>query len=183
MAALDYAAIEEDWSDLEWPELDRWPDLPRAPAKLDGQNRIMLGRKFCGRCGRWRLINDYRVIAPYPGGSPRFRHICLTCEARINHLPALRKPYSEALSKDEAIYAAPFFRWFDAWIERHKHLWVGNIDSYATPIVTEHTIMEAVGSSGRALYRARKEGRISLALVDRILVLLDADVQLWELGA
>lgn len=173
MAALEDAAIEEDWSSLEWPEFDCWPDLPRTPAQPEPGSDVVLGRKFCATCGRWRHVFDFH----------RGHRTCKTCKSHERFVRQVQKPYSDNLSCGEAIFAERFFRWFDGWLKRHEHLWVGNVDEYATPLVTENTIMEAVGSHQRTLSRARSEGRISRALVDRILVVLDAEVQLWELEA
>lgn len=109
---------------------------------------------------------------------------CRPCALRHDRIKLHARPYNPTLSKDEAIFSGPFFRWFDGWLARHHWQRTDGLeDPYATPIISPDPIMRAVGSSERALCRARKEGRISRALVDRILVLLDAEVQLWELEA
>ena len=40
------------------------------------RNPVVLGRKFCVRCGRWRQVNDFRRCANSPNGLHAYCYAC-----------------------------------------------------------------------------------------------------------
>lgn len=57
----------------------------RGSAKRRDPNPIVLGRKFCPRCGRWRYVVDFGVA---PNG--KVRVYCTVCQNRSNAASAAR---------------------------------------------------------------------------------------------
>lgn len=67
-----------------------WPDLPRKVPKrrnTPGSNRVMVGRKFCSCCGRWRHVIDFDAYARTERGVPlQFQSRCQACAKAKNRI-------------------------------------------------------------------------------------------------
>jgi hypothetical protein len=53
------------------------PDQRRTTISRGVPNRIVLGRKFCARCGHWRHACDFR---PEPANASGLRSYCAACD-------------------------------------------------------------------------------------------------------
>lgn len=84
-------------------------------------------------------------------------------------------PYQENTSYQESVPAAPFLAWWDDWLaERDRvpahEVWHGRqLEGPGRALWSQHAICQEAGVSEKAIRRARREGRVTLAVVDRLL--------------
>lgn len=73
-----------------------WPTLPRSPRRfrsVPGENPPTLGRKFCSKCGRWRLLLDFPSTGYQPDGTAKYLESwCRTCATVVKRLRNGHKP-------------------------------------------------------------------------------------------
>jgi hypothetical protein len=240
-AAAESSKVVNDDFRKKWPELARTPRKFRA---VPGENPVVLGRRFCSACGRWRLLLDFGVGRYMPGtDTPAyFQAHCRTCQRVRNRIVNGYKPqpvrtrlsgaalsarqrenyrrrredpewlagrreyeriYTQAKRRDQgvaernwrrggerdkgkgsyadAVDAGPFIEWLDRWIARQDRMRTSTVDSFDRRIAGLDELAELAGTHPRSLYRARETGRISITLVDRVLVAAGADVMLIHL--
>jgi hypothetical protein len=89
-------------------------------------------------------------------------------------------------SHADAVDAGAFVEWLERWRSRQDAMrfqqgsgW--GFDGIDRPVASLEDLAELAGVSVKALWRARKLGRVSLTVVDKVLIAAGADTYLWEL--
>ena len=229
--------------------MSSWPDLPRPVRKfraVPGENPVILNRKFCSLCGRWRLLLEFGVTRYFKGtDEPQyFQAHCKTCNTvrlrfkrghgrqKIGRLTgkALRKherewrqrkreedpewyeerremwrfraerarrrqgvrqrvlkPLPPAPGHGDTVDSGPFVEWLDKWCAEQDDKRVAQgvkgfgFDGIDRPVADLEDLADLAQVSPKAFWRARNTGRISVSVVDRVLIAAGADVYLIDL--
>lgn len=98
----------------------------RATGKR-GTNPVVLGRKFCPSCGRWRLLVDFHVNGRWPNGEPRhWQGSCATCQRIHKREVNGHQPRPPALTHEERLARAR-----ERWRQRREDpVWLADRREY-----------------------------------------------------
>jgi hypothetical protein len=144
--------------------------------------------------GRWRLLVEF---GRNTADGTCFQAHCKTCHRvacrdanRAQRRQQALGPYREQHnSYADTVDSGPFVEWVERWAEAQDRMRVQQgskrrwgFDGIERPVATLEDLAELAGVSVRAFSRARTTGRISAAIVDRVLIAAGADTYLWELA-
>lgn len=152
----------------------RWRLLVDFNVDKRKNGKIVRFASDCKTCSRLKARE--RRLNPLVRASRReYERIYLDAKRRQRGVPARR--YARGGKRDrgrgsykDAVPAGPFVEWLDDWVARQDEMRTTSMAENERAVAGLEDLASLAGCSAKAFWRARNEGRISLAIVDRVLV-------------